>query len=80
MYNRRSRLGLPGSTINVETGKWSNTESHLSGGIDSYYEYLLKAWILFGDQDCERATPMQAPPMQAPPKERSQMFPSVRFP
>ena len=54
VYNRRSRLGLPGSTINVETGKWSNTESHISGGIDSYYEYLLKAWILFGDQDCER--------------------------
>ena len=54
LYNRRSRLGLPGSTINVETGKWTNTDTHISGGIDSYYEYLLKAWILFGDQDCER--------------------------
>ena len=28
--------------------------SHVGGGIDSYYEYLLKCGILFGDTDCER--------------------------
>src|SRR5664279_717142 len=54
IYNRRSPIGLVGSSINVETGKWTDTDSHVSGGIDSYYEYLLKAWILFGDKDCER--------------------------
>jgi len=29
-------------------------EPHLTGRIDSYYEYLLKAWKLFGDEDCRR--------------------------
>lgn len=53
-YDRRSAIGLVGSTINVETGKWIDTTSHISGGIDSYYEYVLKCSILFGDKDCER--------------------------
>lgn len=51
-YNRRSPIGLVGTNINVETGKWTNTDSHLSAEIDSYYEYLLKCSILFGDLDC----------------------------
>jgi mannosidase alpha-like ER degradation enhancer 2 len=51
-YKRRSPLGLVGSSINVETGAWVDRESHVSGGIDSYYEYLWKAWLLFGDKDC----------------------------
>lgn len=51
-YRRRSPLGLVGSSINVETGKWTDPESHISGGIDSYYEYLWKCWLLFGDKDC----------------------------
>lgn len=54
LYKRRSKIGLVGSSINVETGKWTDTESHISGGIDSYYEYLLKGWKLFGDKDCKR--------------------------
>ena len=53
-YNRRSKIGLVGEWINVETGAWTNTDSHISGAIDSYYEYLLKCWLLFGDQDCKR--------------------------
>lgn len=53
-YKRRSPIGLVGSTINVETGEWTDKDSHLSGGIDSYYEYLLKCWLLFDDRDCGR--------------------------
>ena len=53
-FNRRSRIGLVGEWINVETGEWTNTDSHISGAIDSYYEYLLKCWLLFGDRDCKR--------------------------
>src|SRR5687767_12896361 len=53
-YNRRSKIGLVGEWINVETGQWTNTDSHISGAIDSYYEYLLKCDLLFGDQDCKR--------------------------
>jgi len=51
-FKRRSQLGLVGQGINVETGAWTNTDSHISGGIDSYYEYLWKCWLLFGDKDC----------------------------
>jgi mannosidase alpha-like ER degradation enhancer 2 len=54
LFSRRSKIGLVGSTINVETGEWVDTASHISGGIDSYYEYLLKASILFDDKDCHR--------------------------
>ena len=51
-FKRRSPLGLVGESFNVETGAWTSTDSHVSGGIDSYYEYLWKCWILFGDKDC----------------------------
>ncbi len=51
VYNRRSKIGLVGTTINVNTGEWQDTESHISGMIDSYYEYLLKSWLLLGDND-----------------------------
>ena len=53
-YKRRSKIGLVGEWINVETGQWTNTDSHVSGAIDSYYEYLLKCAVLFGDQDCKQ--------------------------
>jgi ER degradation enhancer, mannosidase alpha-like 2 len=51
-FKRRSSIGLVGEGINVETGEWTNRDSHVSGGIDSYYEYLWKCWRLFGDRDC----------------------------
>jgi len=54
LYARRSPIGLVGSVIDVETGSWLDSTSHINSGIDSYYEYLLKAWLLFGDQDCKR--------------------------
>ncbi len=52
LYKRRSPIGLVGSEIDVETGKWTDPTAGIMGGIDSYYEYLLKASILFGDKDC----------------------------
>ncbi len=54
LYKRRSRLGLVGEEIDVETGEWITRNTHVGGGIDSYYEYLLKCSRLFGDRDCER--------------------------
>ena len=52
LYKRRSKLGLVGEEIDVETGAWTSPASHVGGGIDSYYEYLLKCSRLFGDKDC----------------------------
>jgi len=54
LYKRRSSIGLVGEEINVETGAWTSRASHVGGAIDSYYEYLLKCAILFGDRDCAR--------------------------
>lgn len=52
MFDRRApETGLVGTNINVETGEWTNTEAHISGCIDAYYEYLLKGWLLFGDKE-----------------------------
>lgn len=54
LYNRRSPIGLVGAGINIETGAWTDPSSNVSGGIDSYYEYLLKCSLLFGDKDCKQ--------------------------
>jgi mannosidase alpha-like ER degradation enhancer 2 len=54
LYGRRSPRGLVGEEIDVETGRWTSRASHVGGGIDSYYEYLLKGSLLFGDADCRR--------------------------
>lgn len=51
LYNLRSPIGLVGDAVNVETGVWLSTNSHIGGRIDSYYEYLLKSWLLFNDPD-----------------------------
>ncbi|MBI2427810.1 MAG: glycoside hydrolase family 47 protein [Ignavibacteriales bacterium] len=53
-YKRRSAIGLVGQSIDVNTGKWTATNSHLGGLIDSYYEYLFKCWKLFGDEECKK--------------------------
>ncbi|HEX9615232.1 MAG TPA: glycoside hydrolase family 47 protein, partial [Bacteroidota bacterium] len=54
VFKRRSAIGLVGTWIDIETGEWLNTSSHVGGAIDSYYEYLVKAWLLFGDEDCRK--------------------------
>ncbi len=53
LYKTRSPIGLVGQKINIETGEVVDTESHLSAGIDSYYEYLVKCAFLFDDKDCQ---------------------------
>jgi glycosyl hydrolase family 47 len=52
LYRRRSKLGLVGEEIDVETGEWVSRASHVGGGIDSYYEYLVKCAVLFDDAEC----------------------------
>jgi len=55
VFKRRSDNDLVGTIIDVNTGEWKNTESQIGARIDSYYEYLFKAWLLFGDRDCRDA-------------------------
>jgi mannosidase alpha-like ER degradation enhancer 2 len=54
LYNRRSPIGLFGDEINIRTGQWTSPNANINGGSDSFYEYLLKSWKLFGDEDCHR--------------------------
>ena len=52
--SRRSPIGLVGEEIDVETGAWTSTSSHIGGAIDSYHEYLAKGARLFADADLAR--------------------------
>jgi mannosidase alpha-like ER degradation enhancer 1 len=49
IYDRRSALGIVGNGINSKTGLWVESLTGVGAGIDSFYEYLLKSDILFGD-------------------------------
>lgn len=53
IFSRRSPLGLIGERINIVSGNWTDTRSHIGCCIDSYYEYLCKGWLLFGDEELE---------------------------
>lgn len=47
---RHRSSDLMGTVLNVHSGDWVRKESGIGAGIDSYYEYCLKAYILLGDQ------------------------------
>lgn len=51
VWERVSDIHLVAERIDVETGEWTHGTSHICAGIDSYYEYLYKAYLLFGDED-----------------------------
>ncbi|KAL4714476.1 hypothetical protein ACJJTC_017771 [Scirpophaga incertulas] len=46
LYHHRSPIGLLGNHIDVKTGRWTAQEAGIGGGVDSYYEYLVKGAIL----------------------------------
>jgi len=54
IFERRSKIGLPGDYINVETGEWANDWSYLQAGVDSYYEYMFKVTLLFPDPEIRK--------------------------
>lgn len=41
---------MVGSILNINNGDWINRNSGVGAGSDSYFEYLLKAYILLGDE------------------------------
>lgn len=52
LWSRRQRSSdLMGTVLNVNDGEWIRKESGVGAGIDSYYEYLLKAYILYADEE-----------------------------
>ncbi|XP_020519967.1 alpha-mannosidase I MNS4 isoform X2 [Amborella trichopoda] len=51
IWVRRSEIDLVGAHINVFTGEWTQKDAGIGTSIDSFYEYLLKAYLLFGDEE-----------------------------
>ncbi|ETM99847.1 hypothetical protein PPTG_18414 [Phytophthora nicotianae INRA-310] len=51
LFQRRSKLGLLGKHINTKTGEWTETSSGPGSNSDSFYEYLMKMYELFGDRE-----------------------------
>jgi len=50
-FERRSGIDLIGESIDVSTGNWITKQSHMGCCMDSYFEYLYKAYLLTGDPD-----------------------------
>ena len=51
LWTRRSKFHLLGSSIDVRTGKWLQSDTGIGAGLDSFYEYLLKYAVLFGEEE-----------------------------
>lgn len=45
-----SKTGLIGNVYNTKSASWEDPMSGIGAGIDSYFEYLLKSFILFGNE------------------------------
>jgi mannosidase alpha-like ER degradation enhancer 1 len=51
VWQRRSNLNLLGNVIDLQSGHWIHTASSTGAGIDSVFEYMLKAHVLFGEDE-----------------------------
>jgi hypothetical protein len=49
LHSFRADSGLVGKHINITTGRWTEKLSGIGSNSDSFYEYLVKAYLLFGD-------------------------------
>ena len=51
LWSKRSDRDLLGNTIDVKTGRWINRSGGIGAGCDSFFEYLVKAHVAFGDAE-----------------------------
>ena len=49
IWSRRSPLGLLGNTMKIFSKEWADGVSGVGAGMDSFFEYLFKAYVLFGE-------------------------------
>ena len=54
IFSSRSKIDLLGRDIDVESGKWTMTQSMVGAYADSYFEYLYKTWLLFKDPEIKK--------------------------
>jgi ER degradation enhancer, mannosidase alpha-like 2 len=50
IYRAQAWTGLVGNHIDTSNGAWVAHEAGVGALIDSYYEYMVKAYVLFGDE------------------------------
>jgi mannosidase alpha-like ER degradation enhancer 3 len=51
LWSSRNRMSnLVGNVVNINTGDWVRRDSGVGAGIDSYYEYVAKAYVLLGEE------------------------------
>ena len=48
LWEMRTPLGLLGSSLDMVAGQWRDANGGVGASADSFYEYLLKAYILYG--------------------------------
>ncbi|RMZ85753.1 hypothetical protein DV737_g479, partial [Chaetothyriales sp. CBS 132003] len=46
VWDRRSEIGLIGSGLDAETGQWLSPWTGIGAGIDSFFEYAFKSYVL----------------------------------
>ncbi|MCJ1248850.1 alpha mannosidase-like protein [Trapelia coarctata] len=51
VWERRSNIGLVGSGIDAESGLWTSPYTGLGAGIDSFFEYAIKSYILLSGSE-----------------------------
>lgn len=54
VWERRSSIGLVGSGIDAESGLWTGPYTGLGAGIDSFFEYAIKSYILLSGSETPR--------------------------
>lgn len=53
LFDRRSRLDLVATQIDVRNGEWRDRRATVGSYCDSFFEYLWDSWQLLGDADCK---------------------------
>ena len=48
---RSEKTGLLGNTLNVDNLQWVRYDASIGAGADSFYEYMLKSYLLFGNEE-----------------------------
>jgi len=51
LWALRSDIGLPGNHIDIESGYWTLKDASIGPNADSWYEYLLKGYVLLDEPE-----------------------------
>jgi hypothetical protein len=53
IWQRRSQIGLVGAGVDAETGRWGGANTGIGAGIDSFFEYAFKSYVLLAGHEDE---------------------------